>query len=77
MAPITFATEALADGPIGYWRLGRNPGSARRSQCIRKRKQRNLQRRNLPRSAWLSWRRHGGSVCAPRRDESSFPLATY
>ena len=28
MAPITFATEALADGPIGYWRLGEAPGSA-------------------------------------------------
>jgi len=28
MAPITFATEVLADGPIAYWRLGEAPGSA-------------------------------------------------
>ncbi len=28
MAPITFATEVLADGPIGFWRLGETPGTA-------------------------------------------------
>lgn len=28
MAPITFATEVLADGPIGYWRMGEAPGGA-------------------------------------------------
>ncbi len=28
MAPITFATEVLADGPIGFWRLGEAPGTA-------------------------------------------------
>src|SRR3954449_8950644 len=28
MAPIRFATEVLADGPIGYWRLGEAPGGA-------------------------------------------------
>jgi hypothetical protein len=28
MAPMTFATEVLADGPIGYWRLGEAPGAA-------------------------------------------------
>ncbi len=27
-APIEFTTEVLADGPIGYWRLGEAPGSA-------------------------------------------------
>ncbi len=27
MAPITFANEVLADGPIGYWRLGEAPGT--------------------------------------------------
>jgi len=27
MAPINFATEVLADGPIGYWRLGEAPAS--------------------------------------------------
>ena len=28
MAPRTFVTEVLADGPIGYWRLGETPGTA-------------------------------------------------
>ncbi len=28
MAPITFASEVLTDGPIGYWRLGEAPGTA-------------------------------------------------
>ena len=28
MAPRSFVTEVLADGPIGYWRLGENPGTA-------------------------------------------------
>jgi len=28
MAPISFATAVLADGPIGYWRLGEAPGNA-------------------------------------------------
>ena len=28
MAPISFATAVLADGPIGYWRLGEAPGVA-------------------------------------------------
>lgn len=28
MALINYATEVLADGPIGYWRLGEVPGSA-------------------------------------------------
>jgi hypothetical protein len=27
-APIEFANQVLADGPIGYWRLGEAPGSA-------------------------------------------------
>ena len=29
MARATFATEVLADAPIGYWRLGEAPGSAK------------------------------------------------
>ena len=28
MAISNFAAEVLADGPIGYWRLGELPGSA-------------------------------------------------
>ena len=28
MAIDAFATEVIADGPIGYWRLGEAPGSA-------------------------------------------------
>jgi Concanavalin A-like lectin/glucanases superfamily len=28
MAPISFATEVLADGPIGYWRLGEATGTS-------------------------------------------------
>ena len=27
MAPISFATQVSADGPIGYWRLGETPGT--------------------------------------------------
>ncbi len=29
MAPRGFVTEVLADGPIGYWRLGETPGTAK------------------------------------------------
>ena len=56
-APIGFATEVLADGPIGYWRLAEAPWNRNRGRLVGTRKQRNLLRgRNHAWAARLSRR---------------------